>query len=282
MRATVYSILGLLILTLVFVTGNVFSENEWYQGEITGYFQAQTVATWDTFTASRMIGSELRTQDGIYLAEIEDLVIDPASGHVSNVILSNIYQMGAETVAVPFGTISKRPGGEIFVYSPPEDAYRFYGQAPYWSEGFYLYAKQSLPEGRLRASELIGASVQTSKGEGVAQVNDLVIDSGDGHVLYAVLFNVGGMDKMVAVPFSFLTKSGEYTFALNMSAADLENTPAFVWDDMADQKYAEEIYRHYGLQPYWTERGEMAPVAEKPERMGPKPKTLEWYQMYGY
>ena len=282
MRPTAYSILGLLFLALVFVASNAFSDNEWYQGEITSYLQPKVSVAWDTFTASRMIGSEVRTQDGVYLAEIEDLAIDPASGHVSNVILSNIYEMGTETVAVPFSTISKSPGGEIFVYSPPEDAYQFYGQAPYWSEGFYLYANQSLPEGRVRASELIGASVHTSKGEGVAQVNDLVIDSEDGHVVYAVLFNVGGMDRMVAVPFSFLTKSGGCTFALNMTATDLENAPIFAWGDMANQKYAEDIYRHYGLRPYWTERGEMAPVTEKREWMGPRPNTSEWYQMYGY
>jgi len=105
-----------------------------------------------------------------------------------------------------------------------------------------------------QAQVFIGAPVQTSKGEDVAWVNDLVIDFAKDQVVYSVLSDVGGMQgKMVAVPFSELSKKGDM-FTLHATREKLEEAPAFTWNDTTDLRYAESIYRYYGVQPYWEEK----------------------------
>jgi len=63
-----------------------------------------------------MIGSQLYGTDGVSFALISDLVVDPATGHVSGVVLSNIPLLGAYEITVPYSTIS-RTGNDIFVYN---------------------------------------------------------------------------------------------------------------------------------------------------------------------
>jgi sporulation protein YlmC with PRC-barrel domain len=66
------------------------------------------------------------------------------------------------------------------------------------------------------STKLMGAEVQTPKDEEVAQVNDLVINSSDGHLAFLVLSNVAGRgDDLVAVPFSAFSRRGENVFVLN-------------------------------------------------------------------
>jgi sporulation protein YlmC with PRC-barrel domain len=103
-----------------------------------------------------------------------------------------------------------------------------------------------------KSSKLFGATVHTSDGEDVARIDDLVIDSTNGHVVYAVLIDVGSMtDRMVAVPFSDLSRKSENVFALDTTRDHLLAAPVFNWDNMNDLAYASEIYRYFGLQPYW-------------------------------
>lgn len=193
----------------------------------------------------------MRDPQGNYVAEVKDLVIDPATGPVSHVVLTDIPGMGAEDVAVPFDTVSKT-GAAIFVYNAPENVYPFSGETAYRSEGFYLYAHESMPVGSYNASKSFGATARTSGGEDVGRIDDFVIDSQDGHIVYVVLSNVGGMeDKFVAVPFNALSESGEYTFVLNTTREEVLAAPAFTWPDMNNRKYAEDVYRYYGQQLYW-------------------------------
>jgi hypothetical protein len=52
--------------------------------------------------------------------------------------------------------------------------------------------------------------------------------------------------------------------------------------DLNNPRWAGDVYRYFGQQPYWTEKGGMGPTPAKPGRMGPKSNTLDWYKMYGY
>ncbi len=164
MNKTVHLLLVLAVATFAFTASNSFSQNDRFMAE----------NGWHKFMASATIGQQLRDQSGNDVAEIRDLVIDSASGRVSHIILSQIPGSEAMIVTVPFSTVSETPKGEILVYHPAGVAETYYGQAPYWSEGFYLYANQSIPMGSYEASKLIGATVRASNGE-VSQIKDLEI-----------------------------------------------------------------------------------------------------------
>jgi len=249
MRLMTYPVLGLLILSFAFTTGNSFSQNMWYEETVKGYAGPAELG-WGAFKASDMLWAQLRTPDGLYLAEISDLGIDTATGRIHSVVLSGIQGLGAQEVQIPFDTISKT-GASIFVYNAPEDVYRFYGEAPYWGEGFYRYSGEPMPTERY-ASEFIGGTARSSNGEELGRIDDFVIDPMSGHVVYAVLFDVGGTEgRYATVPFSAFSQSAENAFVFNTTQQELLASPAFDWNDISNRRYAEEIYRHYGLRPYW-------------------------------
>ncbi len=86
-----------------------------------------------------------------------------------------------------------------------------------------------------RASQLIGMNIENEKGEGVGEVNDLVIDGNAGTVRY-VAVTYGGLlgvgDKMFAVPFEAFKvrrQAGDrddYVLTLNVTQQQLEGRRA--------------------------------------------------------
>jgi sporulation protein YlmC with PRC-barrel domain len=248
---------------------------------------------WDTFEASWLIGHQVMTSRGGYLGQISSFVIDNTNGRIALAVLSQVPNLGGEALAIPFSSLT-RTGENIFQFNPGNmvidlpsglssdpfvDAitrapggsdlygipskidsdwvayiYRYYGQEPYWTEnGEHAIKAFDLYEN----TRLMGAEVQTMKGEGVAEVNDLVIDSSGGHIAFVVVSNVAGRgDTLVAVPFCALSRSGENVFVLNTTREQLASAPSFdEFADLSDLRYAENTYRYFGLQPYWTEGG---------------------------
>lgn len=164
-----------------------------------------------------------------------------------------------------------------------DSVYRFYGQTPYWTEGktphpdlmSYRAAQPFITESFYMgtgAPVLMGATVQSTDGKAVARIDDLVIDSKDGRVALLVLDQVPGRgDAQVAVPFGGLSMSGN-AFALNTTEDRLAAAPGF--DEFADThnlQKAEDIYVYFGLQPYWTEGGQMpgSSMEHSPSMMEP-------------
>jgi sporulation protein YlmC with PRC-barrel domain len=145
-----------------------------------------------------------------------------------------------------------------------DSVYRFYGQTPYWTEGKTSYPDimsyraagpsilQSLFRGKT-APVLMGATVQSKDGKAEARIDDLVIDSKDGRVGFLVLDRVPGRGSQVAVPFGELSRSG-HAFVLDTTEERLAAAPSFnPYSDMNNRKWAENVYRFFGVQPYWTE-----------------------------
>ena len=115
--------------------------------------------------------------------------------------------------------------------------------------------------------QIRGMPVMNMRMEELGRVQDIVIDS-QGHVPFAVLYHGGywGVSgKLVAVPFSALgfDTKGKY-LVLDATKKKLDAAPAFKRSDLADQKWAEDTYRSFGQQPYWTEGG----GAAQPGSMG--------------
>jgi hypothetical protein len=143
------------------------------------------------------------------------------------------------------------------------------------------YAGEEMAKGINRLygqGEIIGSEVKNLQGVHLGRITDLVIDP-EGRVAFAILAH-GGFLRMgetsVAVPFDTLTydQKGKH-FALDISTERLKSAPAFAMNDLASEKWAEEVYRYFGRQPYWTEGGlvmeGMKPIEE--EGMG----TMEEY-----
>lgn len=274
---------------------------------------------WNTYEASWLIGHRLTTREGGTLGQISSLVIDRANGRVALVVLSDVPNLGAESVAIPFSSIVRtgestfqfNPGGmtvgvpfsysDSYIYAVTRYSsfsglygipsvidlpwltgiYRHYGQAPYWTEK----GEQSPMASEFYESiELMGAEVRLPRGEAVGQINDFVIDSSDGRIVFLVLYNVAGRgDTLVAVPFGTFSGRGENAFVIYTSKEQLASAPRFdEFSDLRNPRWAGDIYRSFGLSPFWSEKEEMATSPGRSERMKLKPNTLEWYQMYGY
>jgi sporulation protein YlmC with PRC-barrel domain len=147
-----------------------------------------------------------------------------------------------------------------------DSVYQFYGQTPYWTEGravppdimSYRTAEPSILNSLLMgktAPVLMGATVQSKNGKAEARIADLVIDSKDGRIAFLVLDRVPGRAERVAVPFSELSMSG-HAFVLNTTGARLAAAPSFnQYSDLNNLRWAEDVYRYFGVRPYWTEGG---------------------------
>jgi sporulation protein YlmC with PRC-barrel domain len=306
------------IFCLVLLGSGAFAQgyNEFHEGAVGATYQPMG---WDTYEASGLVGHRVTTKEGGDLGQISSLVIDKTNGRIALVILSDVPGLGDERLAIPYSSIV-RIGQETFEFSPGDmeigvasgfsdpyieavtqypsysefyglpsvmdvawltDIYRHYGQVPYWTEN----GEQSPMALELyESTRLMGAEVQLPDEEAAGQINDFVIDSSDGRIAFLVLYNVPGREtSLIAVPFSALSTRGENGFVLNTTREQLAIASGF--DEFADLnslRWAGDVYRYFGQQPYWTEKGEMAPLPGKSERMGPEPNMLDWYQMYGY
>lgn len=112
----------------------------------------------------------------------------------------------------------------------------------------------------LSASTLAGDSVKNSAGEDLGKIDQIMIDLPSGRVAYAVL-SFGGVlkigNKLFAVPWSALrVDEDEKCFVLEVDQRTLETAPGFDkdnWPDMADVTWGSQIFKHYGITPYWEE-----------------------------
>lgn len=106
-------------------------------------------------------------------------------------------------------------------------------------------------------NDLLGAAVKDPQGGFLGIVTDFVKEP-DGRVTFAILnfgkyedYGEGG--RMVAVPFDTLSCAGQ-DCRLDSSYENLTSAPVFISkDELTEWKLAEDIYRYFGVQPYWTE-----------------------------
>ncbi len=254
LSAMTLSVFGILLLGI----GNSYSQ-EFPPPMI---FGQPNISSWDSLEASRMVVGQLTTASGEYLGRIRDLVIDPENGHILEVVLSDVQGKGGEEVSVPFAALSHAGNNTFVLDKPVEYRWRFsnvggpFFEEPYpqWAEIQFIYSTPPTPTGAYRLSALMGAPVRTSKGDEVGRVNDLVIDLTKNQLVYLVLSDVGEREeKMVAVPFKELSKGDGNVYTVRVTKEKLLDSPAFAWSDVSDRKYAENVYRYYGLQPRWSE-----------------------------
>ncbi|MCA9130058.1 MAG: PRC-barrel domain-containing protein [Planctomycetales bacterium] len=111
----------------------------------------------------------------------------------------------------------------------------------------------------VRASQLMGMNIQNSAGEGLGEINDLVLDANTGKVKYAAVTYGGFLgigNKMFAVPFAaFKVKSdpddrSDVVLMLDVTQKQMEGAVGFDeehWPDFADKKFQIELDKRYGV-----------------------------------
>jgi sporulation protein YlmC with PRC-barrel domain len=263
---------------------------------------------WSSYEASQLVGHHVKTPTGAALGQISSFVIDKTNGRIALVILSDVPNIGAEVLAIPYSSVTKvgpntwgfNPGsmevplaaGAGYVTQDPyvyaltyypswskfyglpsvmdaawlTEIYRHYGQVPYWTEK----GEQEPKAMELYQSDrLMGAEVQLPGGDAAGRINDFVIDSSDGRIAFLVLSDVPGRPTtLVAVPFCILSARGGNTFVLDTTQEHLALARGFDESgDLNNSRWAGDVYRYFGQQPYWTEQTRMAPVPEESEGM---------------
>jgi sporulation protein YlmC with PRC-barrel domain len=108
---------------------------------------------------------------------------------------------------------------------------------------------------------ILGAKVVNAEREDLGTIEDLVLDSRDDKVAYAIL-SFGGFlgmgDKHFAIPWQALAFDISQKLAvLNIDKNRLKNAPGFDkdnWPDMTNTEWGVRIHNHYGYKPYWEDK----------------------------
>lgn len=108
------------------------------------------------------------------------------------------------------------------------------------------------------AGTVTGNPVRNPEGRDLGKIEEIMLDSAQGKVAYAVL-SFGGFlgmgDKLFAIPWESLTLDTEdECFVLNVDKEVLEAAPGFDkdnWPNFADSSWGRGIHDHYGATPYW-------------------------------
>jgi len=291
------------IFCLVLLGSGVFSQgysDEFPTAEVGGAYMPMG---WNTFEASWLIGHRVLTPTEGELGQIESLVIDRTNGRIALVVLSDVPNLGAERLAIPYSSIKTDIGADTCGFDPGSmeigpslepnyvnndpyvyaltrfpsysqfyglpstidvawlaDIYRHYGQVPYWeAEGQQSPSSLELFD----SNRLMGAQIQLSSGEAAGEIHDFVVDSSDGRIAFVVVSDFPERPStLIAVPFAELS-SRESGFVLNVTNDQLALAAGFDESELNNMRWAEDNYRHFGLEPYWTERMEMAPASSE-------------------
>lgn len=111
----------------------------------------------------------------------------------------------------------------------------------------------------LSTSSIVGTNVYNREGESLGDIKDLMIDTNEGKIAYAVL-SFGGFlglgDKYFAMPWdAFTVDKQNERLILNVDKERLENAPGFDkdnWPDNSNHDYLTKVYNHYQYKPYWN------------------------------
>ncbi len=110
----------------------------------------------------------------------------------------------------------------------------------------------------LSSSTITGDKVVNRQGENLGDIKDLMIDTSNGRIAYAVL-EFGGFlglgSKLFAVPLSAMEVDTENKcFIFDQSKESLQTAPGFdkdVWPNFTDRAWGSSVHQHYGVRPYW-------------------------------
>ena len=246
--------------------------------------------------ASKVIGMEVKNTQNEKLGKVDDLAIDLASGRIVQVVLSigGFLGVGDTMVAVPPGALHYDAADKVIHLDADKEklkaaprfesaswegnsgsaqiteVYAYYGQQPYFSataarttDANHSTRSDALPGYLQKGSKVIGTSVKNLQDEKVGKVDNLIVDLAAGRIVTVVISSGGFLgvgDTLSAVPPTILRYNDQRdTILLDTTKEALAQAPHFKsnqWPDMAEQGYAEGVYRAYNVQPYFSAASE--------------------------
>jgi len=275
MNAKIFTVVGALVFSAVFVGSTVFAED------------LMNYPVGPASEVTSLMGKTVNDESGNYLGKISDFVIDEANNRVSLVVLNGVPGFGSDRVSFPYQCL-QRNGDKTFsirfasgvvtgsargqdpylqtlrqypadspLYKIPEpvapnsvaEVYRTYGYLPYWvQKGEKAPSAADLTE----TAQLVGTKVEVTGGKVSARIDDMTIDS-SSRLDLLVLSNVPGRGSHeVAVPFEALKRTSDGSLALKVGGERLAMAPVFNKSYANTLGYDERVDRFFGLSPHWT------------------------------
>ena len=109
--------------------------------------------------------------------------------------------------------------------------------------------------GPIEMSALTRTHVKNLYGDYLGKIGDFVLDH-EGRIAFAIIAHGGFLgigEKSVAIPFHTLRYDPkERSFTVDISKERFASAPTFD-RHILSRTWAEDAYRYFGLQPYWTE-----------------------------
>jgi len=106
----------------------------------------------------------------------------------------------------------------------------------------------------ISADKVQGTNLYNQKGDGLGEVESIMIDKPSGKVAYAVIAFGGflGMgQERRALPWSALHyDTRQHGYVVDAGDDVIRSTPT-INDDYADRKWGSRLHEHYGVPPYW-------------------------------
>lgn len=124
--------------------------------------------------------------------------------------------------------------------------------APSRAQGVTQSPSAQTQAGRdMRASQLIGKNIRNPQNQSLGEIKDLVVDSTNGNVRYAVI-SYGGFlglgDKLFAFPINQFRLAGNNDLVLDVPQERLRQAPGFArdkWPDWSNAETRGEVDRFY-------------------------------------
>jgi len=211
-----------------------------------------------TMRLSQLVGKEVRNAQGEDLGEISDVVIDVNNERVHYAILSfgGMLGMGEKKFAYPMRTLSVSPTAEQVVLNVPKERLE---RAPGFEEASEpswgmddpyrrdvdqyfgdMVKVEAQPNTLLRrASTLMDADVNDARGEDIGDIEDVIVNTADGSVKFAVVaFDPGWTEpeRYTTVPLRAFQFTGENDeVALRLNQQQIGTAPGFQrdrWNEM--------------------------------------------------
>lgn len=220
--------------------------------------------------ASKVIGKNVENAQGENLGEIKDLIVDLGSQRVQYAILSfgGALGLGDKMFAYPISAFKPQADGDKLVLNVDKDRLKNApgfdkDKWPDWTDNRYRsevdrYFKadtaKAVPRGAkmVRASDLIGKSVDDRAGKDAGEIEDLVVNMSSGRVSYAVLdFDKAWSpdDKLLPLPLTAFTFPSEKKkdIVLNVPRDRLDMAKGFDennWPDLNAAEFRRDMRAH--------------------------------------
>jgi sporulation protein YlmC with PRC-barrel domain len=219
--------------------------------------------------ASKLLGKDVRNRQGEDLGDIKDLVIDVNHGKVHYVVLSfgGFLGLGDKLFAFPTRAFQPAQANDELVLTVDRqklehapgfmpDRYPDWNSAAWRNEvDRYFGSGLAIPSASdmwlVRATDLIGMDVKDPSGDHLGDIQDVVLNMGNGDVRYAVLefdksWSLG--DKLFAFPLTaFQREPRGDDLVLAVDKQQLAKVPGFDedhWPNVNDPKWVADVDRY--------------------------------------